>query len=126
MSAHSTSTHVPRVDVTRLLPSRPTPRWGHPRSPSGGCGTGSGAGSGSELAAASRDAGGARTGLGEALDVWSTTATIQYKIWRGLVGRVEYRHDQANAKVFKLENHGTTPTRGSQDTISASLYYLFF
>jgi len=28
--------------------------------------------------------------------------------------------------VFKLENHGTTPTRGSQDTLSVSLHYLFF
>jgi hypothetical protein len=63
---------------------------------------------------------GNRTGL------WETTATLQYKIWRGLVGRLEYRHDQANAKVFKLENHGTTPTRSSQDTLSVSLYYLFF
>src|SRR6185436_2724226 len=70
-----------------------------------------------------------RTGaqpVGNRTSLWETTATLQYKIWRGLVGRVEYRHDEANAKVFKLENHGTTPTRGSQDTLSVSLHYLFF
>src|SRR2546428_8313058 len=28
----------------------------------------------------------------------STTATAQYKIWKGLVGRLEYRHDEANER----------------------------
>jgi hypothetical protein len=35
------------------------------------------------------------------------TATVQYKIWRGLVGRVEFRHDQADEKVFKIRAPGT-------------------
>jgi len=80
-----------------------------------------------------RDAGGARTGSGMATDLWSTTATIQYKIWRGLVGRVEYRHDQSDQKVFRFRY--STPDRTTEglvargkamDTISISLYYSFF
>src|SRR5438034_706514 len=40
--------------------------------------------------------------LGSRTSLWEVTGTLQYKIWRGLVGRLEYRHDQANEKVFKL------------------------
>lgn len=80
-----------------------------------------------------RDAGGARTGLGDATDLWSTTATVQYKIWKGLVGRVEYRHDQADEKVFRVRysrpditSQGLLARGRSMDTISVSLYYSFF
>ena len=80
-----------------------------------------------------RDAAGARTGSGLGTDLWSTTATIQYKIWKGLVGRVEYRHDQSDERVFRIRY--STPDRTTQgllargkslDTISLSLYYSFF
>jgi hypothetical protein len=64
--------------------------------------------------------------LGSRTSLWEVTGTLQYKIWRGLVGRLEYRHDQANEKVFKLEDHGLTPTAKNQDTISLALYYSFF
>src|SRR5215813_3744801 len=60
------------------------------------------------------------------VDLWEITLTVEYKIWRGLVGRLEYRHDEANRKVFSLQNHGLTPTSRAQDTISFDLYYLFF
>lgn len=73
-----------------------------------------------------KDADGARTGFGSKLDLFSTTATVQYKIWKGLVGRVEYRHDDADEKAFKFRDHGLTPTSKSLDTISISLYYSFF
>jgi hypothetical protein len=56
--------------------------------------------------------------------LWEVTATAQYNIWKGLYGRAEYRHDQANELAFKTINTG--PTRKSQDTLSLSLYYLFF
>jgi putative OmpL-like beta-barrel porin-2 len=61
---------------------------------------------------------------GNRTSLWETTATVQYKIWKGLVGRLEYRHDQANEKVFKIQSAG--PTARNQDTISIDLYYLFF
>ena len=80
-----------------------------------------------------RDAAGARTGFGNALDLWSTTATIQYNIWKGLFARLEYRHDQADEKAFRYRY--STPDRTSQglvprskglDTIAVDLYYSFF
>jgi hypothetical protein len=43
-----------------------------------------------------------------------------------LVGRLEYRHDEANRKAFSLQNHGLTPTSHAQDTMTAALYYSFF
>lgn len=76
-----------------------------------------------------KDADGARTGLGSKLSLWSTTATFQYKIWRGLVTRLEYRHDQADERAFRQRYDKTrtlVPTSRSMDTISLSAYYTFF
>jgi hypothetical protein len=64
--------------------------------------------------------------LGTKTDLWEVTATVQYKIWKGLVGRVEYRHDSANQKVFAIRAPGYVPTGKTQDTLSLDLYYLFF
>ena len=69
---------------------------------------------------------GARTGAGQKISLWEMTATVQYKIWRGLVGRLEYRHDEADTKVFKIRTPGLVPTSKSQDTITLALHYLFF
>jgi Putative beta-barrel porin-2, OmpL-like. bbp2 len=63
---------------------------------------------------------------GNDVHLWEVTATAEYKIWRGLVGRLEYRHDEANRRAFSLQNHGTTPTSHAQDTITVALYYSFF
>jgi Putative beta-barrel porin-2, OmpL-like. bbp2 len=76
-----------------------------------------------------RDGEGARTlavAAGSPVSLWEITATVQYKIWKGLVGRVEYRHDQADEKVFKIRTPGLVPTSKSQDTITVALYYSFF
>ena len=66
-------------------------------------------------------------GAGEKVSVWEVTATAQYKIWKGLVGRLEYRHDDANQKVFAVRRPGGVPAPSGtdQDTISINLYYLF-
>lgn len=66
------------------------------------------------------DADGFRTGFGSSLGLFSATATLQYRIWRGLVGRLEYRHDEAGEPVF------SGGTRESQDTVTVALYYSFF
>lgn len=66
------------------------------------------------------DSDGFRTGFGSKLGVFGATATAQYKIWKGLVGRVEYRHDGADERVFQ------GGTRKSQDTLGVSLFYSFF
>ena len=66
---------------------------------------------------------------GNNVDLWEITATIEYKIWKGLVGRLEYRHDQANRKAFSVRNvggAGLAPTSDAQNTITLALYYSFF
>ena len=71
------------------------------------------------------DVDGVRTGTVDGVTLFSTTATLQYNIWKGLFTRGEYRHDSANEPVF-----GCRPDTGclkkSQDTLSVSLYYKFF
>jgi hypothetical protein len=71
-----------------------------------------------------RDRDGFRTGFGRDLGVYEGTLTLQYKIWRGLVGRLEYRHDEADGTVFNVKASG--PTSQSQDTVAIDLYYSFF
>jgi hypothetical protein len=63
---------------------------------------------------------------GSKVSLYDVTATLQYKIWKGLVGRLEFRHDSANDKVFKIRAPGLTPTSTTQDTITVALYYSFF
>jgi hypothetical protein len=63
---------------------------------------------------------------GHNVDLVSLTATIEYKVWRGLIGRLEYRHDEANRKAFSLQNHGLTPTSHAQDTFTTAVSYAFF
>jgi len=63
---------------------------------------------------------------GHAVDFFGVTATVQYRIWRGLVGRLEYRHDQSTRKAFVLQNFDTTPSSYAQNTLSVALYYQFF
>ena len=63
---------------------------------------------------------------GHNLDLWEITATIEWKIWSGLVGRLEYRHDEASRRAFSLQNHGTTSTSHAQNTLTVALYYSFF
>jgi opacity protein-like surface antigen len=62
---------------------------------------------------------------GHNLDLWEVTATLEYKIWRGLVGRLEYRHDEGSRKVFDVRDH-QGPTSYAQDTLTLALYYSFF
>jgi Putative beta-barrel porin-2, OmpL-like. bbp2 len=79
-----------------------------------------------------QDQNGARTGFGNRVVYWTSTLTAQFKIWRGLVGRLEYRHDAASEKVYKArtsrpdQTQGVTAQSKSLDTISVSLFYSFF
>jgi hypothetical protein len=65
------------------------------------------------------------TAPGHNVDYYEVTPTVEYKIWRGLVGRLEYRHDQASRRSFSLTNFSTTPTSRAQDTLSIALSCLF-
>ena len=76
-----------------------------------------------------KDVEGVRTlavAAGTPVELYSVTATLQYKIWKGLVGRLEYRHDDANRKVFSVRAPGLVPTAETQDTLSVAFYYSFF
>lgn len=62
------------------------------------------------------------------LNVYEVTATMKYKIWKGLFTRLEYRHDQSVTKggtqrVF--DGNAGASTRKSQDTITAEAVYQF-
>jgi hypothetical protein len=66
------------------------------------------------------------TAPGHNVNFYGITPTLEYKIWRGLVGKLEYRHDQASRNAFSLEDFSTKPTSRSQDTFSIALQYSFF
>jgi hypothetical protein len=79
-----------------------------------------------------QDQNGARTGFGSRVVYWTSTLTAQFKIWKGLVARAEYRHDAASEKVYEAktsrpdQTQGVTAQSKSLNTISFSLYYSFF
>lgn len=76
-----------------------------------------------------QDSDGIRTlavGAGSRVELWGVTTTLQYKIWKGLVGRLEYRHDSADNKVFAIRAPGYVPTGKTQNTLTLALHYLFF
>ncbi len=72
-----------------------------------------------------RDADGVRTATPTGVNLFSTTATLQYNIWKGLYACGEYRHDAADEKVFGCRPDQPCDSK-SQDTISLSLFYKFF
>jgi opacity protein-like surface antigen len=72
------------------------------------------------------DPDGTRTATIGGVTLLSTTATLQYNVWKGLFARAEYRHDSADEKVFGCRPDTATCDNKSQDTFSLSLYYKFF
>lgn len=79
-----------------------------------------------------QDQNGARTGFGNRVVYWTSTLTAQFKIWKGLVARAEYRHDAASEKVYEAKtsrpdaSQGVSAQSKSLNTISLSLFYSFF
>jgi len=49
------------------------------------------------------------------LKLWETTLTTEYKLNPHLIGRLEYRHDQASEHVFRRQDKGQRPY---QDTVA--------
>jgi hypothetical protein len=45
------------------------------------------------------------------------------QVSRGLVGKLEPRHDQASRDAFSLEDFGPRPTSRSRDIVSVALQY---
>ncbi|MDO8433379.1 MAG: outer membrane beta-barrel protein [Candidatus Binatus sp.] len=77
-----------------------------------------------------QDKDGSRTGTAQTL--WEVTQTLSYKIPQvtGLLGRLEYRHDNSSQNVF-TNNNFVDPVTGvqhlwrGQDTVSANMIYAF-
>lgn len=76
-----------------------------------------------------RDSDGARTGLRQTLGEF--TGTLNYKVTSGLLARLEYRHDESNAKPF-FDNSSNPANAGlpfhtlaGQDTLGAYAIYAF-
>jgi hypothetical protein len=63
---------------------------------------------------------------GHNVNYYEFTSTIEYKIWRGLIGRLEYRRDMASRNSFSLDEFSTRPTSTTQDTFTIALTYVFF
>ena len=55
-------------------------------------------------------------------DMWEVTLTMGYQVTEGLMTRLEYRHDDADAPIFADEDFTTDD---SQDTISVEVIYSF-
>ena len=52
---------------------------------------------------------------GTGVKLYEYTLTTEYQIHKNLIGRLEYRHDQANERVFRS---GDLAQRSHQDTIA--------
>jgi len=63
---------------------------------------------------------------GHNVNYYEFTPTAEFKIWRGLVARLEYRRDMASRNSFSRDNFATTPTSQTQNTFSIALSYIFF
>ena len=72
-----------------------------------------------------QDVDGVRSATAGGVTLFSTTATLQYNVWKGLFVRGEYRHDSADVAVFGCRPNQACENK-SQDTLSVSLYYKFF
>lgn len=55
-------------------------------------------------------------------DMWEVTFTAGYQIAEDLLGRFEYRHDEADSNIFF---DGTSQSEDAQDTIALELIYSF-
>lgn len=63
---------------------------------------------------------GVRTGSAVLNQLWEMTYTADFKVYTNLLTRLEYRHDHADTRTAF-----DTGTENSQDTVGASLIYLF-
>lgn len=72
-----------------------------------------------------KDVDGVRTATTGGVTLFSTAATLQYNIWKGLFARGEYRHDNGHEPVFRCRRDAACAQK-SQDPISVGLFSKFF
>lgn len=53
--------------------------------------------------------------------LWEVTSTLQYKPFKSLITRLEYRYDKSNQNVFQVGSRATS----YQSTLSLEAIYLF-
>ena len=63
------------------------------------------------------------TGTPAADEYWEITGTLEYRPWKNVVTRLEYRHDDTDQPVFN--DGGRVPFSDTQDTISGELMFIF-
>lgn len=63
------------------------------------------------------------TGSVSADNAWEITGTLEYRPWKNVITRLEYRHDDADRPVFN--DRGVVPFTDTQDTISGELMFIF-
>lgn len=59
---------------------------------------------------------------------WEITGTLEYRPWKNIITRLEYRHDDANRPVFNDAgglDPGTTAFSKTHDTISGEVMFIF-
>lgn len=66
------------------------------------------------------DEDGVRTGTAQ--ELWEITLTAEFKLYEGVMARLEYRHDESNQKPF-IDGSGLATD--NQDTIAFELVYTF-
>ena len=62
----------------------------------------------------------ANNGVGD-VRLWELTLTNEFKVYKDLITRLEYRHDHASDAVFSAGSS----TDNTQDTLSAEVIYPF-
>ncbi len=67
---------------------------------------------------------GVRTGTTGLSDLWEMTYTADFKVYKNLLTRLEYRHDYGNSNQVQRGPFDNA-TQRNQDTVGASLIYLF-
>lgn len=59
-------------------------------------------------------------------EYWEITGTLEWRPWKNVIARLEYRHDDADQPVFNDEGSiGGIPFTDTQDTISGELMFVF-
>ena len=59
---------------------------------------------------------------------WEITGTLEYRPWKNTITRLEYRHDDADQRVFRDAGGlapGTVAFSDTQDTISGEVMFIF-
>jgi len=69
------------------------------------------------------DADGVRVLAGTPADYQEITGTLEYRPWKNLVTRLEYRYDDANRNVFF--DHSASGFSDNQSTISGEVMFIF-